>query len=244
MKKIECHCGECNSCKKKSYQKLYKEINKERLKLKNAQYYLSNKEKIDKRNLNYYHDENNKEKIKQKNLEYLENNKDLIKKNKSIYYENNKEHIKEKSKDYYENNREKHKNSTKKWVIENKEKHNKYRREKSKKDRKTRPYFYAWRDVLKGTIKRLSGKKNGLTIDLLGYSALDLKNHIEKQFHDGMSWENYGKWQIDHIKEVCTFDKNTPQNVVNALTNLQPLWEKDNLQKWFVLKRKLKNGKS
>ena len=39
-----------------------------------------------------------------------------------------------------------------------------------------------------------------------------------------MSWDNYGEWHIDHIKPLTLFDDNTPIHVVNALSNLQPLW--------------------
>jgi len=40
-----------------------------------------------------------------------------------------------------------------------------------------------------------------------------------------MSWDNHGEWHIDHIKPVSKFDKETPMSIVNALSNLQPLWE-------------------
>lgn len=60
-----------------------------------------------------------------------------------------------------------------------------------------------------------------------------------------MSWDNYGEWEIDHIKEIYTFDKNTPLNIVNSLDNLQPLWSKENLEKWIKFKNKLnENGVS
>jgi len=39
-----------------------------------------------------------------------------------------------------------------------------------------------------------------------------------------MTWGNHGEWHIDHIKPVITFDPATPSSVVNALSNLQPLW--------------------
>jgi hypothetical protein len=39
-----------------------------------------------------------------------------------------------------------------------------------------------------------------------------------------MNWDNYGEWHIDHIKDVVLFDEDTPPYVVNALTNLRPLW--------------------
>ena len=39
-----------------------------------------------------------------------------------------------------------------------------------------------------------------------------------------MSWDNHGEWHVDHIKDVSTFDPDTPPSVVNALINLRPLW--------------------
>lgn len=75
-------------------------------------------------------------------------------------------------------------------------------------------------------------KKEGRTIDLLGYSAEELKLYIQSLFTEGMTWENYGEWEIDHIKPVSKFDKNTPPSVVNALSNLQPLWKTENRSKF------------
>jgi hypothetical protein len=86
------------------------------------------------------------------------------------------------------------------------------------------PQNIAFRNLLKNTLIRLGKTKEGKTIDLLGYSAIDLKNHITSLFSDGMSWDNYGEWHIDHIKPVSSFDTETPMNVVNSLDNLQPMW--------------------
>lgn len=94
---------------------------------------------------------------------------------------------------------------------------------RNKYDNKT-PYINGWRKILENTLVKMGRSKNGKTIDLLGYSALELKEHIASLFTDGMSWDNYGEWHIDHIKEIHTFDKNTPPNIVNELSNLRPLW--------------------
>ena len=59
----------------------------------------------------------------------------------------------------------------------------------------------------------------------------DLKLHLESLFIDGMSWENWGEWHIDHKIPVSKFDKETPMSIVNNLNNLQPLWALDNLSK-------------
>jgi len=78
--------------------------------------------------------------------------------------------------------------------------------------------------ILRNTIIRLGQTKESHTIDMLRYSALDLKNYLEKFFTPGMSWSNYGEWHIDHIKPVSSFDRETPVSIVCSLQNLQPLW--------------------
>jgi hypothetical protein len=85
-------------------------------------------------------------------------------------------------------------------------------------------HIKAWRYVLRGSLKRFDKIKEEKTIQLLGYSAIELKGHIEKQFTEEMSWNNYGEWHIDHIKPIYIFDKNTHPSIVNALSNLRPLW--------------------
>ena len=75
-------------------------------------------------------------------------------------------------------------------------------------------------------------KKEGRTIDLLGYSAEELKLYIQSLFTEGMTWENYGEWEIDHIKPVSKWEKTSLPSEVNALSNLQPLWKEDNIKKY------------
>jgi hypothetical protein len=70
-------------------------------------------------------------------------------------------------------------------------------------------------------------KKHSYTVD-------KLIAHIENQFKDGMTWENYGKWEVDHIIPVIHFLRRgiLDYSVINALTNLQPLWKHENHVKW------------
>lgn len=155
------------------------------------------------------------------------------------FADKNREKERIRGREYYKHNKEKHLKSCLNWREKNKEHFLKVDSIRKKIDRKLRPHVYVWRDSLKSALERLGRKKEGNTIDLLGYSALELKEHIEKKFLQGMSWNNYGEWEIDHIKEICTFDKDTPINIVNSLDNLQPLWRKDNWNKWLELKNKL-----
>lgn len=80
------------------------------------------------------------------------------------------------------------------------------------------------------------GSKNGRSsFALLEYDIDDLKNHLEKQFQTGMTWENFGQWHIDHKIPLSVFNYTTPDDLdfkrAWALSNLQPLWAQDNLVK-------------
>jgi hypothetical protein len=60
-------------------------------------------------------------------------------------------------------------------------------------------------------------------------------SHISPKFQKGMTWENYGKWHIDHIIPVSAFEfeKETDDQFRKcfSLNNLQPLWAHDNIVK-------------
>jgi hypothetical protein len=82
----------------------------------------------------------------------------------------------------------------------------------------------------------VGGSKGGRkTFDLLGFSLSELIAHIEALFLDGMSWDNYGEWHIDHIVPKSLFRYTTPEcpgfKEAWALSNLQPLWAEDNHKK-------------
>lgn len=92
--------------------------------------------------------------------------------------------------------------------------------------------------------KRLSRATSGKCADDIrsefGYSVDDVRRHMEKQFSRGMTWANYAgnlpwkstarKWHIDHIIPKSRFHLSDAVAAF-ALSNLRPLWEKDNLQK-------------
>jgi len=105
-----------------------------------------------------------------------------------------------------------------------KKEYNKLNQHKRRKYRLKNKHIGLWRSILKASLWRLGTSKEGLTIDLLGYSSREFKEHIESQFTDGMTWDNHGEWHVDHIKDVSTFDSDTLPSVVNALINLRPLW--------------------
>lgn len=67
--------------------------------------------------------------------------------------------------------------------------------------------------------------------DILGCSTEELKKYLEKHFRDGMSWENYGDWHLDHITPLKEAKTKKEIFNLNHYTNLQPLWAKENLKK-------------
>ena len=73
--------------------------------------------------------------------------------------------------------------------------------------------------------------KRAKAFDVLGVSYKFVRNYLERQFQEGMSWDNYGEWQIDHIKPLSSAE--TEQDVINLnhYTNLQPLWSRENREK-------------
>lgn len=77
--------------------------------------------------------------------------------------------------------------------------------------------------------------KAGSAVRDLGCSLEKLKIHLETQFKNGMSWDNYGinGWHIDHIIPLASFNLSNRSEFLNAFhyTNLQPLWWYDNLKK-------------
>jgi hypothetical protein len=91
------------------------------------------------------------------------------------------------------------------------------------------------RSRLSGAIK--NGSKSGSAVDNLGCSIDFFKTYIEKQFKQGMTWNNRGNgndfWQLDHIVPLCKFNLTDPAQLSKAChyTNLQPLWHEDHLIK-------------
>jgi len=173
--------------------------------------------------------DNNKEYLKKKDKEYYENNTEKLKKYGKKYNRENKLKRKTYQDSYKEKNHELIKERKRKYSKS--EKGRKAKQEWIKKDYKKNPHKYIIRSILKKTLKKISFNKSKKTVDILGYSPDELKQRIETQFKDGMSWKNYGEWHVDHKKPISAFNDDVHPNIVNALCNLQPLWELENLEK-------------
>lgn len=72
------------------------------------------------------------------------------------------------------------------------------------------------------------------TMSLLGCTIDQFLGHLEINFREGMSWENYGKvWHIDHVRPCASFNLTDPAQQKECFhwKNLQPLFAKDNHSK-------------
>ena len=92
------------------------------------------------------------------------------------------------------------------------------------------------RHLLRSRIRGALGRgvcKSGNTQELIGCTYDQLRKHIESQFTRGMSWDNQGKWHIDHIIPCAAYDLTKPdrQRTCFNWQNLRPLWGTENARK-------------
>lgn len=161
----------------------------------------------------------NLERIKTKREKYYIQNREHHLKRTKEYKENNKEWYRQYGKEYYQENMARIKETSRK---------NLYRRVQEDNGFKIlqRCRKRLW-DAVKGNVK------SARTIELIGCSTDELADHLEKQFTDGMTWENYGEWHVDHIRPCASFDFTQPEQQRECFNynNLQPLWAEENRAK-------------
>ncbi len=167
------------------------------------------------------------------------------------YYQKNLEKVRERHKRYYQKNLEKERERKKKYYQENLEYNKQYRQENKEKIREIQKKYYHKRRKTDPKFKlddnisaciRTTLKSKGLSKKeigwqkAVGYTVEQLKEHLEKQFDDKMTWENQGTyWHIDHIKPKSLFKYDSIDHPEFkkcwSLDNLQPLEAIENLKK-------------
>jgi len=219
-------------------QKQYREENKERIAKYQKQYREENKEHLkqwreeNKEHLKQWREEN-KERKAESQKQWREENRERINEHAKQYYEENKEYYKqyrqenkERRKQYYQENKERNKH----YYQENKERILEYHKQRRKID----PLYKLKRNLRSRTgdaFKRKSYRKTSKTAKMLGVPFEIAKDHIERQFTKGMTWENHGEWHIDHIIPLASAETESELIKLCHYTNLQPLWAMDNLSK-------------
>lgn len=167
---------------------------------------------------------NQKESLLSITKKWREKNKPSIKKRLL----DNSERIAIQKKDWYEKNRSR--------ILSDKREKRKTKQYKdsAKAFREKNKAMFACKAIARRMVLAVKQSKNFTpSCEVLGFSSEMLKMRMECQFKGGMSWDNYGEWHIDHKKPVVRFVSQgiTNPKIINALSNLQPMWAKENLSK-------------
>ena len=156
-------------------------------------------------------------------------------------YESKPETKERKRKNYdkwYEQNKEHRKEYHKKWRTDNIDKWRKTKRVYEKNRKASDPLYKLisnFRTAIYQVLKESNVEKNRHYFDILQYTPEELIIHLESQFKDTMTWDNYGEWHVDHKLPITSF------NIVEmgdkefmkcwAMENLQPMWGEENIRK-------------
>jgi len=136
-----------------------------------------------------------------------------------------------------EDNPERKRDTNKQWTKKNIEKVRLYANIYARERRKEKGVRVA-EGMRTAVYLSLKGEKDGRSWEkLVGYTCSELMQHLENKFTKGMSWDNYGRngWHIDHIKPISSFNIRGKGCLDFKkcwdIENLQPLWERHNIQK-------------
>jgi len=213
-------CAKCKTCQRK-----YRQENKKAISQTLKKWRIKNSELIKQKKSEYYFC--NKNKINAKQKKYREENAEAIKISKKLEYQKNKDRYLRKAREWDKKNPE-YKKSRR-----YKDQKNKTRRKRYSKD-----VDYKLSEKIRNYSLRVTNavKKNKplKSLDYLGCSIEEFKNHIESQWQEGMTWDNHSLdgWHIDHIVSIDWHIKNsTDPWQANHYTNLQPLWSTENIKK-------------
>lgn len=177
---------------------------------------------------------------------YKEKNREKVLKQKKEWNKNNPDRIKSAHKKRYSDSTKRQKmiDTATKWRKDNPHRYKElrrkyyenYGREYFKKRRKN-DIIYKIKASLRTRlyIALKKGMSSDAAFNFLGCTIEELKDHIESQFQEGMTWNNWsrGGWSLDHIIPLSAFDLTDKEQVKKAChySNLQPLWEADNIRK-------------
>ena len=165
-------------------------------------------------------------------IKYRKKNAESLRKRSRKYYAQNREKESLRKKEEREKHPERSKAVGKRYRL----KHPKAWRNSHNKRMASDPVYRLIRNLRCRTYMALKGnRKESTTKRLLGCTAEHARKHLESQFTEGMTWDNYGThgWHVDHIMPCASFDLSDPEQQRKCFhyTNLQPLWAEDNLKK-------------
>jgi hypothetical protein len=153
----------------------------------------------------------NKEKIKEYNSKWNSKNKNYYQEYRKIWEVKNYDKVLEKRQNFKKNNPNYY---------------NIYNKQRKKED-----VLFRLMSDMRNSINRYLKYKSQKTFDIVGCSPEFLKEHLETQFTDGMTWDNRSEWHIDHIIPLSSAKTQDELYKLCHYENLQPLWAEDNLKK-------------
>lgn len=227
--------------------RVWREANKELLRRQHKEKYERNKEAILARTTAYCRD--NKEYYKEKNRVRYQDKREEIRERHNSDYVKNRERVLKRQKARREANPELFRERAKRYREKNVELFNTRSREyysnnKESVIKRTMAYkvaryssdpVYALGVNIKSrvneAIKAVNGRKSKRSNKYVGCTWAELAHHIERQFLNGMTWENKGDWHIDHIIPLASAKTIEDLEPLLHFTNLRPLWATDNHQK-------------
>lgn len=143
------------------------------------------------------------------------------------YRERHPERAKAAQRAYYANHVEQERARSERWHAENPGYHGRYSARRYAED----PNFRL-RVLLRSRVRQgvQHHYKAGSAVRDLGCTVEELKKHLESKFRPGMTWENWGEWEVDHMRPLASFDLTDRAQFLQAChyTNLQPLWKSEN----------------
>jgi len=176
-----------------------------------------------------------------RSVDYRKNNSEKVLELTRNWTKKNPEWVYNRHKKWREENPEKVKEMRGDWLNKNPEKRKEYRenyksrKQEQRKERRDKDPIFNLTNRLRCRLwkylKILNITKTNKTFDIVGCSPQFLKEHLETQFTDGMSWDNRSEWHIDHIIPLSSAKTEDELYKLCHYENLQPLWAEDNLKK-------------
>lgn len=138
------------------------------------------------------------------------------------YYQKNKAKMLADKKLYYENNRAE--------IIS---------KQTARDQNKYKTNFtYKMKNIIRNRLRVAlkNNTKKSKTLDLLGCTIPEFKQHIESKFEPGMTWDNWSinGWHIDHTIPLDSFDLTDEKQLAQAChySNMRPMWADENRKKY------------
>ena len=178
------------------------------------------------------HYSDNKESIneKERNRYSIYSKEENYKSRKKKYYQDNKEVLNKRSKKWRDENLDRHKELSK--INYTKNKAGILAKYKDRLDND--PLFKFIQNIkcnIRNSLVRTGYSKRTKTFEILCIEFIQFREYIENQFQEGMTWDNYGDWHLDHKTPISW--ARTEEEAVSLChyTNYQPLWLVENISK-------------